>query len=134
MNKFSVVWALGLLPAFAQTNTIVGAGYSAPVPLTVAPGQLVTLFVEGIGASLTQPVRASSVALPTALAGNTEAIQFRNAGSPAVGSTCFDLFAESVARFLWDAHGGHRPDSFRAPNPLSPLCKTGRARAAIVRY
>src|SRR5215467_307372 len=69
MNKFSVIWALGLLPAFAQTNTIVGAGYSAPVPLTVAPGQLVTLFVEGIGASLTQPVRASSVALPTALAG-----------------------------------------------------------------
>ena len=69
MNKFSVVCALAILPAFAQTNTVVGAGYSALVPLTVAPGQLVTLFVEGIGASLTQPVRAPSVPLPTVLAG-----------------------------------------------------------------
>ena len=69
MNKFSIVCALATLPAFAQTNTVVGAGYSAPVPLTVAPGQLVTLFVEGIGASLKQPVRAQSVPVPTVLAG-----------------------------------------------------------------
>jgi uncharacterized protein (TIGR03437 family) len=69
MNKLSIVCALVILPAFAQTNTVVGAGYSAPVPLTVAPGQLVTLFVEGIGASLKQQVRAQSVPLPTVLAG-----------------------------------------------------------------
>jgi uncharacterized protein (TIGR03437 family) len=35
----------------------------------VAPGQVVTLFVQGIGASLTQPVRAPSGPLPTTLAG-----------------------------------------------------------------
>ena len=69
MNKLSIICALAILPAFAQTNTVVGAGYSAPVPLTVAPGQLVTLFVDGIGASLTQLVRAQSVPLPAALAG-----------------------------------------------------------------
>lgn len=54
MTKFSIVCVLALLPAVAQTNTVVGEGYSAPVPLTVAPGQVVTLFVQGIGASLTQ--------------------------------------------------------------------------------
>ena len=69
MNKFSAVCALTIFPAFAQTNTIVSAGYSAPVPLTVAPGQLVTLFVAGIGTSLKQTVRAESVPLPTVLAG-----------------------------------------------------------------
>jgi hypothetical protein len=69
MTKFSVACALAMFPAFAQTNTVVGAGYSAPAPLTVAPGQVVTLFVHGIGASLTQPVRAPSGPLPTTLAG-----------------------------------------------------------------
>lgn len=69
MRKCIVVCALAVVPALAQTNTVVGAGYFAPVPLTVAPGQLVTLFVDGIGASLTQPVRAPSVPLPMALAG-----------------------------------------------------------------
>ena len=29
MNKFSFVCALAILPAFSQTNTVVGAGYSA---------------------------------------------------------------------------------------------------------
>src|SRR5439155_15761213 len=53
--------------------------------------------------------------------GNTEAIQFRNAGSPAVCPTCLDLFAEPVARLLRDAHGDHRPDSVRTSNALSPF-------------
>jgi uncharacterized protein (TIGR03437 family) len=72
MRKCFVVCVMATLqahPAFAQANTVVGAGYSAPVPLTVAPGQVFTLFVQGIGASLTQPVRAPSGPLPTTLAG-----------------------------------------------------------------
>jgi hypothetical protein len=37
--------------AFAQSGmpVIGNAGYLTPVPLTVAPGQLVTLFVPGFG-------------------------------------------------------------------------------------
>jgi len=69
MTKFIVVFALAIFAAFGQSNTVVGAGYSAPVPLTVAPGQVVTLFVAGVGASLTQPVRAPSGTLPDTLAG-----------------------------------------------------------------
>jgi uncharacterized protein (TIGR03437 family) len=53
----------------AQTNTIVSAGYTSPVPLNAAPGQVVTLFVEGAGKSLTQAVRAPDGSWPNSLAG-----------------------------------------------------------------
>ncbi|MFN7995777.1 MAG: hypothetical protein U0Q18_19355 [Bryobacteraceae bacterium] len=35
-----------MVPAFGQTVT--GAGYSAPVPIRVAPGQVITLYVPGL--------------------------------------------------------------------------------------
>ena len=38
--------------AFCQTsNTVVGAGYAAPAPIAAAPGQLLTIFVQGVGLS-----------------------------------------------------------------------------------
>jgi uncharacterized protein (TIGR03437 family) len=45
--------------AFAQ-STIVGAGYTAPFPLSVAPGQVVTLFVHGLELNLPAPVAATT--------------------------------------------------------------------------
>lgn len=56
------------IPALAQP-VIGGAGYSYPLPLAVAPGQLITLFIQGVNTQLTAPVRASSSSLPTSLAG-----------------------------------------------------------------
>jgi uncharacterized protein (TIGR03437 family) len=53
----------------ANAATVVSAGYSTPTSITVAPGQITTFFVSGIGASLTGPVRANTVPLPTSLAG-----------------------------------------------------------------
>jgi len=44
-------------------------GYTVPVTINVAPGQVITFFVHGIGASLTGPVRANSATWPTSLAG-----------------------------------------------------------------
>jgi len=63
--------ALWLLPAaLAQGgNTIFGAGYIAPVPISVARGQILNLFVQGVGSKLTGPVLAPSLPLPTSLAG-----------------------------------------------------------------
>jgi hypothetical protein len=54
---------------WAQTNTVVSAGYTAPAPLYAAPGQVVTLFVEGVAKSLTQAVRAPDGAWPSSLTG-----------------------------------------------------------------
>jgi len=45
------------------------AGYADPVPLTIAPGQLLTLFVPSFGSTLTGPVKAPPGPLPTSLAG-----------------------------------------------------------------
>jgi hypothetical protein len=71
-RKFCLIGALGIfpcLPLFAQTNIVVGAGYTSPAHLYAAPGQVVTLFVNGIAKSLTQAVRAPDGAWPNSLAG-----------------------------------------------------------------
>lgn len=58
---------------FAQSATVQpligGEGYSSPVPLTVAPGQLITLYVPATDSRLTEPVHASGLPLPPSLAG-----------------------------------------------------------------
>jgi uncharacterized protein (TIGR03437 family) len=60
-------------PALAQLAgpqpSIVAASYSATLPLPVAPGQLITLVVEGLASPIPGPARAPSGSLPTSLAG-----------------------------------------------------------------
>jgi uncharacterized protein (TIGR03437 family) len=69
-----IFWST-LLPA---QNVITGAGYFSPAPVSVAPGQVITLFVDGIGKSLTQPVRAPSGPLPPTLAGISVTLRQRS--------------------------------------------------------
>lgn len=57
-----------------QTNTVVGAGYISQAPLYLAPGQVVTVFVAGIGKSLTQAVRTPDSTWSTSLAGISVAL------------------------------------------------------------
>lgn len=52
-----------------NTSTLIGAGYLYPAPITIAPGQVITLFVSGLGSDLTQPVFAGFGSLPTSLGG-----------------------------------------------------------------
>ena len=49
----------------AAQNVITSAGYSSPAPVSAAPGQVITLFVDGVGKSLTQPVRSPDGASKT---------------------------------------------------------------------
>jgi uncharacterized protein (TIGR03437 family) len=37
------------VPAFLAAQTITGAGYTAPAPVSVAPGQVLTFFADGVG-------------------------------------------------------------------------------------
>ena len=53
----------------AVGQAVVGSGYIPPLPIAAAPGQLLTIYIEDIGANLTAPVDAQSVPLPTSLAG-----------------------------------------------------------------
>ena len=82
MTKLSFILVFALVPLFAQTNTVAGAGYSFPVPLNVAPGQVITLFVDGIGASLTQTVRAPAGPLPLTLAGISVTLKQSSSNTP----------------------------------------------------
>src|SRR5207244_4045019 len=77
-RKFCLIGALGIFPFFpviaqtnTQTNLVVGAGYTAPAPIYAAPGQVITLFVQGVAKSLKQTVRAPDGVWPTLLAGIT---------------------------------------------------------------
>ncbi|HTW31437.1 MAG TPA: hypothetical protein VMD76_07150 [Candidatus Sulfotelmatobacter sp.] len=53
----------------ANPNTIVGAGYLFPGSISIAPGQIITIFAAGVGSTLKQPVFAGAGNLPTSLAG-----------------------------------------------------------------
>jgi uncharacterized protein (TIGR03437 family) len=64
------------VPGVCQTgNSVVGSGYTAPLPIAGAPGQLLTIYVQGIGAGLTGRVQAKSLPLPTSLAGISVSVQ-----------------------------------------------------------
>jgi uncharacterized protein (TIGR03437 family) len=54
---------------FGQSGAVVGAAYLTPTPLAVAPGQLLTVFVAGVGQGITQRVSADVIPLPTTLGG-----------------------------------------------------------------
>ncbi len=49
-------------------DSLVASGYSLPTGAAVAPGQVLRLFVQEVGATLTGPVFATSLPLPTTLA------------------------------------------------------------------
>ena len=71
-TRFILILAAGAASALGQSanpSTIVGAGYLYPAPISVAPGQILTVFAAGVGSTLTQPVFAGGGTLPTSLAG-----------------------------------------------------------------
>jgi uncharacterized protein (TIGR03437 family) len=58
--------------AFAAASAqpaVLGAGYTPPFVVKVAPGQLVTIFASGVGAAVQSRVAATSLPLPYTLAG-----------------------------------------------------------------
>lgn len=65
--------ALSLRPLPAQIDaSLIGTGYSAPAPVELAPGQVVTLFFRGVkplASGAPRSGQAQSVPLPLALAG-----------------------------------------------------------------
>jgi uncharacterized protein (TIGR03437 family) len=64
-----IAWFSAFAQSAVQQPVIGSAGYTSPVPIPVAPGQLLTLFVPAMGASVTGPVKAPPGPLPKLLAG-----------------------------------------------------------------
>jgi len=77
-TRFIFIVAAVAVSALGQNtspNTIVGAGYLYPAPISVAPGQVITLFAMGVGSTLARPVSAGAGNLPTSLGGISVTIQ-----------------------------------------------------------
>src|SRR5689334_1606226 len=66
--KTLIVFSISIAAAFAQGGAVVGAGYHTFAPISVAPGQVITVFVTGIG-NITQKYSAGTLPLPTTLGG-----------------------------------------------------------------
>ena len=66
--------------AQSQTPAIIGGGYRDPSILSVAPGQLLTLFVAGIGKHLSSKPLTASAPLPLILGGVT--VTLRQSSAP----------------------------------------------------
>jgi len=70
-KRSAVLVLLGLIGGRAlpqTTSAIVGAGYAPTTPITVAPGQIITVFVTGFATPADQ-IAASTVPLPRKLGG-----------------------------------------------------------------
>ena len=67
--KTLIVFCISVAAAFAQGGgAVVGAGYHTFAPVSVAPGQVITVFVTGIG-NVAQKYSAGNLPLPTTLGG-----------------------------------------------------------------
>jgi len=67
--KALIVLCISVAAASAQGGgAVVGAGYHTFAPISVAPGQVITVFVTGIG-NVTQKYSAGNLPLPTTLGG-----------------------------------------------------------------
>ncbi len=95
-----ILVCLGASICFAQVTSsnsaVVAAGFSNPFPITVAPGQLLTLFVQpGAGDNPSAPPPIITATLATA--GSTESVPIIEV-DPASNScpSCLDLLAVTV--------------------------------------
>ena len=67
--KFITVFALSMAAALGQNGgAVVGAGYNLIAPVSVAPGQVITIFVTGVG-NVNQKILAGNPPLPVTLGG-----------------------------------------------------------------
>jgi uncharacterized protein (TIGR03437 family) len=85
---------LSSISLFAQSSAVVTAGYLPPAPVSAAPGQILTVYVTGLGVS--PAAHAPAGALPSSLGGVTATLrQGSDRAVPLVDvrpvSTCPDL-------------------------------------------
>lgn len=68
--RLTSLYLVALSHAFGQTgSTLVGAGYGPPPVASIAPGQVLTLWVTGLKVISESPVSAATLPLPTELSG-----------------------------------------------------------------
>lgn len=64
------------------SGVVIGAGYSLPTPIKVAPGQVITIFAQGLHAQITEPVLSGAVAATTSLRGISAVLHITGSRKP----------------------------------------------------
>lgn len=82
---------LSASPALCQTGRVLAAGYSTPSPIRVAPGQVITLFVQSGATQPTQGMAATNLPLPTTLNGYSVRFQ-QSLGADPVNLPLFAVY------------------------------------------
>jgi uncharacterized protein (TIGR03437 family) len=65
---------IGASALFGQGISLVGAGYVNPAAIRVSPGQITTIFVSGLKPDFSKPQMATTLPLPSTLAGTAVSI------------------------------------------------------------
>ncbi len=76
MRTISMVFLACTTLTSLRAAVVIGAGYSNPTLISVAPGQIITFYIEGIGLGLTSGVSATTLPLPNSLAGISAIMDF----------------------------------------------------------
>jgi uncharacterized protein (TIGR03437 family) len=98
--KLLAVFCLYAGMVFAQGGAaVVGAGYNAIAPVSVAPGQVITIFVTGVG-NVTQKTTAGKPPLANTLAGITAVLV---QGTTAIPSPILAVFPLQDCQFTLPA-------------------------------
>jgi hypothetical protein len=92
MKFLAVFFACAEFVLAQSSAAVVGGGYNAFSPLSVAPGQVITIQATGVG-NVTQKVTASGLPLPKKLAGISALLMQGNTGIPAPIMAVFPLKA-----------------------------------------
>ena len=76
MRIISIVFLACTTLTSLRGAVVVGVGYSNPISLNFAPGEIITFFIEGIGRDLPSGVSATTLPLPSSLAGISATLDF----------------------------------------------------------
>ena len=122
--------------AMGQTApSVVGSGYSPPVPIFIAPGGLTTIYVHGIGSEISQPVLAAATPLPTKLAGISISLLQTTAPSGPIPVPLLAVFPVSACRSPQFAPCGSVTGiNLQIPFELVPNPSTGPSGVVIPNY
>jgi uncharacterized protein (TIGR03437 family) len=79
---------------------VVGSDFTATVPIFIAPGGLTTIFVQGIGSKIVQPVVAATVPLPTKLGGISVSLKQTESPQGPIAVPLLAVFPVNACRSL----------------------------------
>ena len=116
----------GLNSTFGQSApAVVGSDFAATVPVFIAPGGLATIFVQGLGSRILQPLIATTTPLPTSLGGISVSLKQTESPQGPIPVPLLAVFPVNACRTpVFQACGRLTGINVQIPFELVPSVKT----------